>query len=76
MNQIVVTTCPSCGSKRIRRVRRDVESRRHDEVFVARGIEVEECPDCGEQLFSPEALDVIAVQREQVHKQPRHRKSA
>ena len=69
MTQLVIKTCPTCGSKRIRRVKRDLTSRRGGETYVARGIVVEECPDCGERLFSPESLDAIAAQ------QPRHRRT-
>ena len=32
-------------------------------MFAVRGIEIEECPDCGERLFSPEAMDQIAIQQ-------------
>jgi YgiT-type zinc finger domain-containing protein len=56
MRQLLIKTCPTCGSKRIRRVKRSVESRRGGEPFTARGIEVEECPDCGERRFGPDAL--------------------
>jgi YgiT-type zinc finger domain-containing protein len=63
MNTLKINVCPICGSKRIRRVIRDVKSRRGGADYTARRIEVEECPDCGEQLFSPEALRRIADQR-------------
>lgn len=63
MSKLVIKVCPMCGSKRIRRVKRDIESRKGGAVFTARGIEVEECPDCGERLFSPESLDAIASQK-------------
>lgn len=72
----MIKTCPTCGSKRIRRVKRDVQSKRAGQVFVARGIEIEECPDCGEQLFSPESLDQIEAQRLRSQKKIRRRKSA
>lgn len=74
MTQLVIKTCPTCGSKRIRRVKRNIESRRGGQPFIARGIKIEECPDCGERLFSPEALEDIAAQRP--HTARRRRKSA
>ena len=55
--------CTKCGSKRIRPVKRDVESRRGGTPYVAKGIEVEECPDCGERLLSADAILAIAAQR-------------
>lgn len=76
MTKLVITTCPMCGSKRIRRVKRSVESKRGGEVFIARGIEVEECPDCGERLYSPEAMEEIEAQRARGQKRTRRKKSA
>ncbi|MGD1277314.1 MAG: YgiT-type zinc finger protein [Tepidisphaeraceae bacterium] len=76
MTHLVIRTCPTCGSRRIRRVKRDIQSKRNGETFVAKGIEIEECPNCGERLFSPEALEAIAAQRTRLQKRPRARKSA
>jgi YgiT-type zinc finger domain-containing protein len=76
MNQIVINTCPTCGSRRIRPVKRTIESKRGGKTLVAHGIEVEECPDCGERLFSPEAMEGIAAQAKRPHKPSRQRKSA
>lgn len=75
MTQLQIKTCPICGSKRIRRVTRDIQSTRGGTRFTAHGIEIEECPNCGEQLFSPEALQAIAAQRPQPKRAGR-RKSA
>lgn len=66
MNAITLKTCPVCGSKRIRQVMRDIASRRGGTPYVAREIEVDECPNCGEVLFSPEALKRISAQRPKV----------
>ena len=76
MTQLIVKTCPTCGSKRIRRVKRDIKSTRGGEPYVAHHIEIEECPNCGERLFSPEALDQIAARRPQTGKRTHTRKSA
>jgi YgiT-type zinc finger domain-containing protein len=76
MSELVVNICPTCGSRRIRRVRRAIPSKRGGEPFTARGIPVDECPDCGERLFSPKALDQIAAQQPRGRKQTRSRKSA
>ena len=76
MNTLLIKTCPMCGSKRIRRVKRDIESTRRGHTLIARDIEVEECPDCGERLFSPEAIEEIESQRPRAHVQRRARKTA
>lgn len=65
MKTIEITTCPTCGSKNIHRVKRDIITARPDSTFTAKAIEIEECPDCGERLFSPEAMDAIEAQRPQ-----------
>ena len=75
MNTLRIKTCPMCGSKRIRRLKRDIESTRRGQTLVAHNIEVEECPDCGERLFSPEAIESIESQRLQ-SKRTARRKSA
>jgi YgiT-type zinc finger domain-containing protein len=76
MIKLVIKTCPTCGSRRIRSIKRDIESKHGGKPFVARGIEIEECPNCGERLFSPESLEEIAAQRPRGHKRSRRRKSA
>jgi YgiT-type zinc finger domain-containing protein len=76
MSNLVIKTCPICGSKRIRRVKRDIESRRGGRPFVAHGIEIEECPNCGERLFGPEALEQIEAQRPGESKHVKRKKSA
>lgn len=62
MNEVVITTCPTCGSKRIRKVTRDVTFRRRGQTVTIKGVEVEECPDCGERLFGPGSFDSIDEQ--------------
>jgi YgiT-type zinc finger domain-containing protein len=71
--KLVIRTCPTCGSKRIRRVKRDIESSRGGKAFLAHGIEVSECPDCGERLFSIEAIDEINAKRQRAQRGERPR---
>ncbi len=48
--------CPTCGSSRIRTLRSDYRTRvRGEEVLVPK-LEREECPNCGEILFGPQAM--------------------
>jgi YgiT-type zinc finger domain-containing protein len=76
MTDLLIKTCPTCGSKRIRRVKRDIESRRGGRPFIARGIQVEECPVCGERLFGPEALEQIDALKPREAKHVRQKKTA
>ena len=76
MSQLTISTCPICGSRKIRRLKRDIKSNRGGVSFVARNIEIDECPNCQEQLFSPEALEKIDAQRAQSKKRGTRRRSA
>lgn len=52
-----LSRCPSCHRKGMRREVRDVEL--DGGKHVARGIEVDVCPSCGEQLYDPQAMRAI-----------------
>lgn len=56
MSKLKITKCPMCASKRIRRVRRDVKGTFRGRPYVVRGVEFEECPDCGESLYDLDAM--------------------
>jgi predicted nucleic acid-binding Zn-ribbon protein len=44
MTKLAIKTCPTCGSRKIRRVKRQIESNRGGHPFIAKNIEIEECP--------------------------------
>jgi YgiT-type zinc finger domain-containing protein len=54
-----IKTCPTCSSRRIRRVREDVSGEWMGRRFVARDIEFYECPVCGERIYDPDAMRKI-----------------
>ncbi len=56
---IEIKTCPTCGSKRIRKVRRTVTRTVCGQTYTVPNLRFYVCPDCGEQLFDPEALAKI-----------------
>lgn len=56
-------TCPSCGSKRIRAVRRTLERTSRGKTFTVPNLSFHECPACGEQVFSPDAMAKIESRR-------------
>jgi len=76
MSQLKITVCPTCGSRKIRRVARDIQSRLQGSSFIARGIEIDEFPHCGERLFSPDAIREIDAQRPKAKRTASHRKTA
>ena len=52
---MTVTTCPTCGSKKIRRKVIDLQMTVKGRTKTVRGLELEVCPVCGEKLFDAEA---------------------
>lgn len=59
MDKLNITTCPSCGSKRIKRVRRDVTRNFKGKEYTVPNLEYYECPDCGEKVYDREAMRQI-----------------
>jgi YgiT-type zinc finger domain-containing protein len=51
-----ITTCPSCGSESIRRVRRTWRGEVQGQRYSVPGLEFYECPDCGEKVYDREAM--------------------
>ena len=51
-----IRTCPTCGSKRVHRVRRAVTHTDRGNKYRVPGVEFHECPDCGEKLYGREAM--------------------
>jgi predicted RNA-binding Zn-ribbon protein involved in translation (DUF1610 family) len=42
-SQLVVTACPTCGSRAIR-------------TYTVKDLEYYSCPNCGEKVYPPEAM--------------------
>ncbi len=53
------TICPTCGSKKIKRVRRKITREYKGEKYSVPAVQFHECPDCGERVFSPDAVRKI-----------------
>lgn len=62
--------CPTCGSKRIHLVKRSLSFTSSGKPFAVPSVVFHECPNCGEQVFSPEAMNKIEARR------PKRRKAA
>ncbi len=52
----ILKSCPNCGSKRFKKVKRDLREEYEGEAYVVRALEFQECPVCGERLFGPDAM--------------------
>jgi YgiT-type zinc finger domain-containing protein len=57
MNKI--TKCPSCGSAKIKQVRRKWSGEYKGQSYTVGNLEFYECPACKEQVFDPEAMRAI-----------------
>jgi len=57
-----ITVCPSCGSRRIRKVRRDWTGEFQGQTYVVPGLEFYECPQCGERVYDRDAMRRIEAQ--------------
>jgi YgiT-type zinc finger domain-containing protein len=51
-----ITRCPSCGSKKVKRVRRNLVEEYQGRRYTVPNLEFHECPDCGEKIYDPEAM--------------------
>ena len=65
---IDLRTCPTCGSNRIRRVRRSVTRTFRGRIYQVPGVEFHECPHCGERVYGPEAMRKLETSRPRVAK--------
>jgi YgiT-type zinc finger domain-containing protein len=54
-----IASCPTCGSKKIRKVRRDWRGEYEGQNYVVNNLEFYECPACGEKLYDQEAMRKI-----------------
>jgi YgiT-type zinc finger domain-containing protein len=58
-----LTKCPTCGSRRIKKVRRNLRGEARGQAYVVPNLHFYECPSCGERVYDPEAIDKIEAHR-------------
>jgi YgiT-type zinc finger domain-containing protein len=51
--------CPTCGSTRIRRVKKDWAGESSGEKYVVTDLVFDECPACNERIFDRDAVHRI-----------------
>ncbi len=59
--------CPTCGSRKIHSIRKDLEFSHQGRTIVVPQVECEECPDCGEVITDYAAnqyIDSVVFGRE------------
>ncbi len=56
---IQITICPSCGSGKIKKVRRDWTGKCQGQSYVVPALEFHECPVCNERIYDRAAMRKI-----------------
>ena len=54
-----ITKCPSCGSVKIKKVRRKWSGEYKGQSYTVANLEFYECPDCKEQIYDAAAMRAI-----------------
>jgi YgiT-type zinc finger domain-containing protein len=56
---VACTKCPTCGSDKIKKVRRKWTGKFHGQTYLVSRLEFHECPACGEKVYDQEAMRKI-----------------
>ena len=56
---IDIQKCPTCGSTKIRKVRRNWRGEFEGRAYTVPDLEFHECPECGEKVYGREAMRKI-----------------
>ena len=54
-----ITFCPTCGSRKIKRVQRDWTGEASGQRYTVSDLEFYQCPSCGERVYDREAMRKI-----------------
>lgn len=73
---IAITYCPSCGSDKIKKVRRNLAEEFHGKPYTVPDVEFYECPACHEQLYDRDAMLRIEAHSPAFTKSRRMKRSA
>ena len=56
---IKIAKCPSCGEPKIRKSARKWSGEYKGHAYLVANLEFDECPDCGERVYDPDAMRAI-----------------
>ena len=54
-----ITTCPSCGSGKIKKIRRNWTGNFKGKTYKVPNLQYYECPNCGEKVYDRDAMREI-----------------
>jgi YgiT-type zinc finger domain-containing protein len=55
-SKLQIKRCPTCGSKRIKQVVRDLTRKYKGQTYTVPSVEFYDCPNCGEKVFDHDAM--------------------
>lgn len=55
----LLTICPTCGSDKVKKVRRKWTSKFHGQTYSVPKLAFHECPACGEKVYDLKAMRKI-----------------
>ena len=73
---IQIRRCPTCGSSRIKWVRRNWTRSFKGKPYTVPHLEFYECPDCGERAYDRDAMRKIEAHSPAYSKSPAQKKPA
>lgn len=76
MTMLKITTCPSCGSSKIKKVRRNWTGSFKGRKCTVPNLEYYECPDCGERVYDRDAMREIEAHSPAFERAHQKRRSA
>ena len=56
---VKITICPTCGSDKIKKVRRNLRGTLKGKGYTVPDLEYYECPNCGERVYDRQAMQKI-----------------
>ncbi len=66
--KLLIKTCPTCGSEKIKQVVRDVVRNYKGQSYTVPAVEFYECSNCGEKVYDREAMLKIEAYSPAYHK--------
>jgi YgiT-type zinc finger domain-containing protein len=76
MARFNITTCPTCGSKKIKRVQRNWTRSFEGQQYTVPNLEYYECPKCSEEVYDREAMRQIEAHSPAFKRETSKRKPA
>jgi YgiT-type zinc finger domain-containing protein len=58
-NQLIIKTCPTCGSPKIKKVKKDWEGEYQGKKYSVPSLSFYECPNCGERVYDRDSMHRI-----------------